>query len=394
MANFHLHAKPISRRQGRSVVGASAYRAGEKLHNKYDGLTHDYTKKRGIVYTEILLPKFAPKEFADRQTLWNAVELFENRKDARTAREIEISLPNELNRAEQIKLVREYVRDNFISQNMCADICIHAGKHYHKSNEKNDISKHDSIITPDNPHAHILLTDRPIDKNGDFTDKNREWNKKERLIEWRKNWADIQNKNFERKGLDVRVSHESYADRGIDREPTIHLGNKVHVMEARGIKTDRGDRNRNIVARNRVKEERERQQQAEREESRKRSQEREQKRKLEQAKQHQRQEKKKYRDNVIFIKGGATKMLEFTQSEDRRGRAKAKQHIDGIKKQAEFEKRAEETKREREEQASRRRLEHEERRAERERKRAEEREQNRSRERDHEHDRDSPSRSR
>jgi len=136
MANFHLHAKPISRRQGRSAVGASAYRAGEKLHNEYDGLTHDYTKKRGIVYTEIMLPENAPAEFSDRQTLWNAVELAEKRKDARTAREIEISLPNELSRAEQIKLVREYVRDNFISENMCADISIHSGKHYHKSDEK------------------------------------------------------------------------------------------------------------------------------------------------------------------------------------------------------------------------------------------------------------------
>jgi len=387
MAIFHLHAKPISRRQGRSAVGASAYRAGEKLHNKYDGLTHDYTNKRGVVYTEIMLPKNAPKEFADRQFLWNAVELSENRKDARTAREIEISLPNELNRAEQIKLVRQYVRDNFLSESMCADIAIHGGRHYHKENS--DLSKHDNIITPDNPHAHILLTDRPLNKNGNFANKNRNWNTKEYLLAWRKNWADAQNKEFERKGLDVRVSHESYADRGINREPTIHLGHKVCAMEKRGIKTDRGDTNRNIVECNRAKDERERKHQAEQEASRKRTQQREQQRKLEQAKRKQHQEQKKYRDAVIFNRGGATKMLEFSQSADRAGRAKAKKHIDDIKKKVESEKRAEDAKKfkeEREAQQAQRRIEHEQRRAERERRQAQEREQ------DRELDRDSPSR--
>jgi hypothetical protein len=391
MACYHLTAKPIGRNQGRSAVGASAYRAGERLHNKYDGLTHDYTNKHGVVYSEIMLPKNAPKEYSDRQILWNAVEFSENRKDAQTAREIEIALPNELNRAEQIKLVREYVRDNFLSENMCADIAIHGGRHYHRT-DKNEQAKHDSIITPDNPHAHIMLTLRPIDKKGNFANKNRQWNKKEYLLSWRKNWANIQNREFERKGLEVRVSHESYADRGIDREPTIHLGNEAHAMEKRGIKTDRGDTNRNIVERNRAKDERERQRHAEQEASRKLSQERERKRAEEHAKQKQRQEKRKYRDNVQFDNEGARKLLAFSQSSNATGRNKGKKHVENIKKQAEFEKRAEETRQEREEQQNRRRLEHEQRQAERERKRAEEREQNRNRERDP--DRDSPSRSR
>lgn len=156
MAIYHLTAKYITRNQGRSAVGASAYRAGEKLHNKYDGLTHDYTNKRGIVHTEMILPENAPAEFADRETFWNAVELFEKRKDAQTAREIEIALPNELDKDEQISLVREYVQKNFLIENMCADIAIHDGKHHHRADEKNIEAEYDKIITPDNLRYLII----------------------------------------------------------------------------------------------------------------------------------------------------------------------------------------------------------------------------------------------
>ena len=124
-------------------MAAAAYRSGEKLTNEWDGITHDYTKKRGVVYSEILLPANAPSSFSDRSTLWNSVEKIEKNRDAQLAREIEIALPNEIDRQSQIRLVRKYVQDIFVSAGMCADYSIH---------DKGD----------GNPHAHIMLTLRPL----------------------------------------------------------------------------------------------------------------------------------------------------------------------------------------------------------------------------------------
>ena len=125
MAIYHLHANIISRAKGRSAVAAAAYRAGEKIHNYSDGITHDYTRKSGVVHTEILLPENASKEYFDRLTLWNAVEKSEKRKDSQTARDLDIALPVELNLDEQIDLMREYISENFVSKGMCADFAIH-----------------------------------------------------------------------------------------------------------------------------------------------------------------------------------------------------------------------------------------------------------------------------
>ena len=136
---YILIIKIISRGKGKSAVAAAAYRSGESLTNEYDGITHDYTRKGGIVHTEILLPDNAPKEYADRSVLWNAVEKAERAKNAQLAREIEIALPHELTREQGISLVREYVKEQFVSAGMCADFAIH---------DKND----------GNPHAHIMLT--------------------------------------------------------------------------------------------------------------------------------------------------------------------------------------------------------------------------------------------
>ncbi len=147
MAIYHLEAKVISRGTGRSVVAASAYMSCSKLYNDYDGIEHDYTRKHGLVHQEIMLPTNAPTEWSDREKLWNAVEEAEKTKDSRLAREFVAALPIELSKDEWIDLLRRYINDNFVSEGMCADFAIH------------DTDGH-------NPHAHIILTMRPLDENG------------------------------------------------------------------------------------------------------------------------------------------------------------------------------------------------------------------------------------
>ncbi len=148
-AIYHCSIKIIKRSQGRSAVAAAAYRSGQKLTNEWDGITHDYTKKGGVVYSEILLPAHVPPEFSDRSTLWNSVEKSEKSRNAQLAREIEIALPAEIDRQSQIRLVRKYVKDIFVSSGMCADFSIH---------DKGD----------GNPHAHIMLTIRPLKESGEW----------------------------------------------------------------------------------------------------------------------------------------------------------------------------------------------------------------------------------
>ena len=160
IAIYHCSIKIISRGKGKSAVGAAAYRSGEKLTNNYDGIIHDYTRKSGIAYTEIMLPAHAPPEFMNRSVLWNAVEQIEKSKNSQLAREIEIAIPKELPTEQQISLVREYVKDNFVSVGMCADFAIH---------DKAD----------GNPHAHILLTMRPLEQDGQWGAKS----KKEYIID-------------------------------------------------------------------------------------------------------------------------------------------------------------------------------------------------------------------
>ena len=232
MATYHCSVKIISRSSGRSAVGSAAYRAGEKLHNEYDGILHDYTRKKGIVHTEIMLPENATKEFYNRETLWNAVEQSEKRVNSQTAREVEVALPVEFSREEQIKLVRKYIADSFLSEGMCADFAIH------------DTGK-------GNPHAHIMLTTREVNEGG-FTEKNRDWNKKELLQEWRESWANYCNLEYKKKGLDIEVDHRSHAERGLETAPTVHMGAVATAMERQGIRTERGEINRQIMHENSV----------------------------------------------------------------------------------------------------------------------------------------------
>ncbi len=147
MAIYHLEAKVVSRGAGRSAVAASAYLSCSRLYNDYDGIQHDYTKKQGLVWQQMFLPEYAPQEWQDREKLWNAVEEVETAKDSRLAREFVVALPIELNREQQIELLQDFIREQFVSDGMCADAAIH------------DTDGH-------NPHAHILLTVRPLDEQG------------------------------------------------------------------------------------------------------------------------------------------------------------------------------------------------------------------------------------
>ena len=175
MAIFHLTVKVISRNSGRSAVAAAAYRSAEKLLNEWDGVEHDFTRKHWVEYSEIMLPDNAPLEYKDRSKLWNAVELSEKSSDARLAREVEIALPKELNRQQQIELVRSYVKAKFVDQGMIADINIHyppVTDDLGRPIDENGVPTDDpNKMIFRNPHAHIMLTMRPLDEKGRWQPK-------------------------------------------------------------------------------------------------------------------------------------------------------------------------------------------------------------------------------
>ena len=260
IAIYHWNIGIVSRGKGKSAVAAAAYRSGEKLTNEWDGMTHDYTRKRGIVHSEILLPPNAPPDFQDRGTLWNSVEQIEKACNSQLARELEVALPIELSREEQVRLVRAYCSSQFVSRGMCADFNIHD-------------------TGSGNPHAHILLTMRPMDERGKWLPKSKkeyvldesgerirlpsgnfktrkvdlvDWNSQENAEVWRKAWADLANEFLERNNRPERIDHRSYERQGIDQIPTVHIGVAASQMEKKGIATERGELNRSIKAANRL----------------------------------------------------------------------------------------------------------------------------------------------
>lgn len=260
IAIYHCSIKIVSRGKGKSAVAAAAYRSGEKLTNEWDGLTHDYTKKGGVVHSEILLPAHAPPAFSDRSTLWNSVELSEKSNNAQLAREVEIALPVELSREEQTRLVREYCSSQFVSKGMIADFNLHD-------------------TGGGNPHAHILLTMRPLDEKGAWLPKSKkeyvldengekirlpsgryktrkvdlvDWNNRENAEVWRRAWADLANEYLAQNNRPERIDHRSYERQGIEQIPTVHVGVSATQMEKKGIVTERGELNRNIKAANRI----------------------------------------------------------------------------------------------------------------------------------------------
>ena len=260
IAIYHCSIKIVSRGKGKSAVAAAAYRSGEKLTNEWDGLTHDYTKKGGVVHSEILLPAHAPPAFSDRSTLWNSVELSEKSNNAQLAREVEIALPVELSREEQTRLVWEYCSSQFVSKGMIADFNLHD-------------------TGGGNPHAHILLTMRPLDEKGAWLPKSKkeyvldengekirlpsgryktrkvdlvDWNNRENAEVWRRAWADLANEFLAQNDRPERIDHRSHAARGMDELPTVHMGVAASQMEKKGVATDKGEINRMIRKTNRI----------------------------------------------------------------------------------------------------------------------------------------------
>ena len=305
MAIYHLEAKVVSRGTGRSAVAASAYLSCSKILNDYDGVQHDYTRKKGLVWQEIFLPEFAPSEWKERGVLWNAVEENEKTKDSRLAREFVVALPIELNETQWEKLLSDFISGTFVADGMCADVAIH-----------------DPYPPGHNPHAHIMLTVRPLDEKGNWQYKTQKeylcvkngeeqgftadefkiaqtegwekqyqykvgrkkvylppseaenhgyeraskhpkstkfgrqnpiaerWNSEEQLVLWRAAWADVTNRHLETAGHEERIDHRSHADRGLTEQPTIHEGVVARALEKKGIVSDRCELNRQIKADN------------------------------------------------------------------------------------------------------------------------------------------------
>lgn len=259
MAIYHLSVKIGSRAKGQSAIAAAAYRSGSRLTDHETGVVSDYTNKGGVVFSEIALCQNAPAEYADRQTLWDAVHEIENAKNARLWREIEVALPKELDRSQQIETVREFVR-GLNEQGMCADWSLH---------DKED----------GNPHAHIMLTVRSIAADGKWAAKSRKvydldengerifqkidksgkkqykshkedynnWNEKERVEEWRTAWEVCCNSRLAERD---RIDHRSYERQGIDRIPTVHEGVVARKIAAEGGRSDLIEKNNEIRRKN------------------------------------------------------------------------------------------------------------------------------------------------
>ena len=230
MAIYHFSVKDIGRGKGRSAVACSAYRSGEKLNCERYGLEQDYTKKQGVEFKKIYAPENAKKELLDRQSLWNEVERVEKRVNSNLAREFEIAFPHELNAEQRQEMLDELCQKIVDRHNVVVDAVIHAPHTKGGTDERNY-------------HAHIMFTGRQLDrKTGDFAkNRNRDFNKgksSETVTQWRKDFADIVNRQLERIGCDERVSHLSYKDLKYDLEPTIHEGAKVTELRRQGIDTE------------------------------------------------------------------------------------------------------------------------------------------------------------
>ncbi|MBI5321166.1 Ti-type conjugative transfer relaxase TraA [Bradyrhizobium sp.] len=232
MAIYHLHVKVIGRKAGSSAVASAAYRSGSRLRDERIERSHDFTGKRGVVHSEVMLPERAPEAWCDRERLWNDVEAFEVRKDAQLAREVEFALPREMTQAQGIELARDFVQSEFVDRGMIADLNLHR-----------DIGE-DGLAKP---HAHVMLTMRSVDENG-FGPKVRDWNRTEMVERWRKRWAELANERLAELDIDARIDHRSLEAQGIALEPQSQIGAPAQRIEGEGIETaDRAEMHREIA---------------------------------------------------------------------------------------------------------------------------------------------------
>ena len=254
----HFKITIVKRSQGQSAVAGAAYQSGERLFSEYDQKTKFYNKKKELVHAEIMLPSYAPPGYADRATLWNAVEAVENQWNSQLARRIVLAFPVEVPKEQYLKMIREFCQEQFVSKGMIADFAIH---------DKGD----------GNPHAHILLTLRAMDAHGKWLPKARkvydldengeriqlpsgnwrchkentvDWNDQKYAEIWRHSWETITNRYLEAAGRPERVDLRSFERQGIQQIPTVHLGPAAHQMEKRGVETFLGNLNRDIQAAN------------------------------------------------------------------------------------------------------------------------------------------------
>ena len=234
MAIYHFSAKVISRSTGRSAVAAAAYRSASRLFDERTEQPFDYSRKSGVLHSEILLPDAAPERWSDRQVLWNEVEWGEKRKDAQLAREIEFALPREMQPADAIELVRAFVGREFVRRGMVADLNVHC-----------DIGD-DGLPRP---HAHVMLALREVGADG-FGAKARDWNSTALLEHWREVWAEHVNARLAELDHDIRIDHRSLKDQGIDLEPQFKIGPAAARSEARGRASERAEQHRDIARRN------------------------------------------------------------------------------------------------------------------------------------------------
>ena len=224
MASYHLSVKTISRAHGRSATAAAAYRSGERIRDQATGAVFDYTRKRGVEHSELVLPEGAPEWARNREALWNAAEAAERRKNSTVAREFEVALPAELNPKEREALAGRLARELVARHGFAADVAIHAP---HREGDQR------------NHHAHILVTTRRLSAEG-FTEKTRELDEKNlgEVLYWRGRWEHLQNEHLEAHGHAARVDHRSLEDQGLEREPTWHKGPAITAMERRGIEPE------------------------------------------------------------------------------------------------------------------------------------------------------------
>ncbi|TPN59804.1 Ti-type conjugative transfer relaxase TraA [Mesorhizobium sp. B1-1-4] len=239
MAIYHLHVKVIGRKAGSSAVASAAYRSASRLRDERIERTHDFSAKRGVVHSEVMLPEDAPEAWSDRERLWNDVDAFEVRKDAQLAREVEFALPRELSQAQGIELARDFVQVEFVSQGMVADLNVHWDRAEDGSPK---------------PHAHVMLTMRSVDENG-FGRKVRDWNSTELVERWRERWAELANECLAELDIDARIDHRSLEAQGIALEPQTQIGAPAQRIEGSGlaageIEADRAELHREIARNN------------------------------------------------------------------------------------------------------------------------------------------------